>query len=133
MPVPPDLQNPLPPCPSAPSCYRESRSFARPPAALFAQAQHCVRELSGLTIGHAVEIERQTDRLGLHATFRLFLFTDDLDLLVTPHGESAVLHVRSASRVGAGDLGTNRRRVRALLDAVETSPPEAATGRAATR
>jgi uncharacterized protein (DUF1499 family) len=33
-----------------------------------------------------------------------------------------VLHVRSASRVGKGDLGVNRRRVRALFDALETQP-----------
>lgn len=128
----PDPQNPLPPCPATPNCHRESRSFPHPPAALFADALRCVRELSGFTIGHAVEIERAPDRLGLHATFKIFLFTDDLDLLVAPDGTGAALHVRSASRVGGGDLGTNRRRVRALFDAIDAAPP-AATGTAATR
>ncbi len=118
----PDLENPLPPCPATPNCYRESRAFARPPATLFADANRCLRTLSGFTIGHAVEIDRMPDRLGLHATFKMFLFTDDLDLLVAPHGGDAVVHVRSASRVGAGDLGTNRRRVRALLDGLEAEP-----------
>jgi uncharacterized protein (DUF1499 family) len=113
-PAPPE--SPLPPCPATPNCYRESRTFDRPPAQLFTDALACLRELSGLTIGHAVEIERDGERLSLHATFKVLVFTDDFDLRVTRHDGGAVVHVRSASRVGAGDLGTNRRRVRAFLD-----------------
>ena len=111
MPIP----SPLPPC-EAGNCYDESRRFDRTPATLFADALACVRDLSGLTIGHAVEIERDAKLLRLHAPFKVFVFTDDLDLRVTPDGGGAVLHVRSASRVGRSDLGTNRRRVTALFD-----------------
>jgi uncharacterized protein (DUF1499 family) len=107
-------ENPLPACPGTPNCYRASRAFDRPPQALFDAALAAVRELSGLTIGSAAEIER--NGLGLHATFKVFVFTDDLDLRVAPHDGGSVLHVRSASRVGHGDLGTNRRRVQALFD-----------------
>ena len=110
--------SPLPPCASAGNCYRESRAFDRPPDALFAAVLQCLRGLSGLTIGHAVEIERDPKRLSAHAPFKIFLFTDDLDLRVMSHEGGAVLHVRSASRVGKSDFGINRRRVRALLDAV---------------
>lgn len=109
--------NPLPPCPTR-SCYRESRAFDRPPDTLFDDVVRCLRGLSGFTIGHAVEIERDAERLRLHTPFKVFLFTDDLDLRVAPHEGGAVLHVRSASRIGRRDLGTNRRRVRDLLDAV---------------
>lgn len=109
-------ENPLPPCPGTPNCYRESRAYDRPPPALFDDALAAVRDVGGLTVGRATEIER--DGLGLHAAFRVLVFTDDLDLLVAPHDGGAVLHVRSASRVGHSDLGTNHRRVRALFDAL---------------
>ena len=111
-------KNPLARCTIPTNCYRKSRAFDRSPDKLFADALACVRELSGLTIGHAVEIEREQQQLRLHASFRVFVFTDDLDLTVAPFDGGAVLHVRSASRVGAGDLGINRRRVLALLDAI---------------
>jgi uncharacterized protein (DUF1499 family) len=114
--MPPLPENPLPRCPGASNCYRASRAFDRSPQALFDAAVAAVRELDGLTIGHAEEIKR--DGLGLHASFKVFVFTDDLDLRVAAHGGGAVLHVRSASRVGKSDLGTNRRRVEALLDAL---------------
>lgn len=50
----------------------------------------------------------------LHAEFTslLFRFVDDLELLADP--EAGVLQVRSASRTGRSDLGTNRRRVELL-------------------
>jgi uncharacterized protein (DUF1499 family) len=118
--MPPLPDNPLPRCPGTPNCHRESRAYDRTPQALFDAALAAVRDLDGLTIGRAEEIER--DGLGLHASFEVFVFTDDLDLRVAPHGRGAVLHVRSASRVGKGDLGVNRRRVRALFDALETQP-----------
>lgn len=114
--MPPLPDNPLPRCPGTPNCYRESRAYDRPPQALFDAALAAVRDLDGLTIGRAEEIER--DGLGLHAPFKVFVFTDDLDLRVERHGDGAVLHVRSASRVGKSDLGTNRRRVNALFDAL---------------
>jgi uncharacterized protein (DUF1499 family) len=102
------------------NCYRESQAFDRAPQALFDAALAAVRDLDGLTIGRATEIER--NGLGLHAPFKVFIFTDDLDLRVEHHGSGAVLHVRSASRVGRSDLGTNRRRVRALFDALDAQP-----------
>lgn len=50
----------------------------------------------------------------LHFTFTtpLLRFVDDVEFVLAP--ESRVLHVRSASRVGYSDLGTNRRRVEKL-------------------
>lgn len=115
--MPPLPDNPLPRCPGTPNCYRESRAYDRAPQALFDATLAAVRDLDGLTIGRAAEIERSG--LGLHAPFKVLLFTDDLDLRVAPHGRGAVLHVRSASRIGKGDFGVNRRRVQALLDALD--------------
>ncbi len=47
----------------------------------------------------------------LHATFasRIFRFVDDVEFLVDR--DARVVHVRSASRLGYGDMGVNRRRV----------------------
>lgn len=50
----------------------------------------------------------------LHAEFttRWLRFVDDVEFLLDP--AAGVIHVRSASRVGYSDLGTNRRRVEAM-------------------
>ncbi|MEM1044073.1 MAG: DUF1499 domain-containing protein [Bacteroidota bacterium] len=110
--------NPLPPCGVPTNCTRETRPFDRDPEVLFAAALEAVRAVRGLTIGSAKSVEQDADGLGFHAVFSTGLFTDDLHLRVEPHQNGAVLHVRSASRVGLGDLGVNRRRVRALFDAL---------------
>jgi uncharacterized protein (DUF1499 family) len=46
---------------------------------------------------------------------RVFGFIDDVEFLVDE--SASVIHVRSASRLGYSDLGTNRRRVEALRQA----------------
>lgn len=50
----------------------------------------------------------------LAATFTssLFRFVDDLELRIDP--DAGLIHVRSASRVGHGDMGINRKRVELL-------------------
>lgn len=50
----------------------------------------------------------------LHAEFTslIFRFVDDLELRLDR--DTSTVHVRSASRVGKGDLGVNRRRVEEL-------------------
>ena len=50
----------------------------------------------------------------LHAEFttRWLRFVDDVEFVVAP--ADGVIHVRSASRLGREDLGTNRRRVEAI-------------------
>lgn len=59
----------------------------------------------------------------LHAESRtaVFGFIDDVEVLVVPDGDGSVLHFRSASRVGYGDAGTNRRRYHAFAEAVENA------------
>lgn len=48
------------------------------------------------------------------ATTRLFKFKDDMTVTFKRDGEVTVVNVRSKSRVGKGDLGTNARRIRAF-------------------
>lgn len=50
------------------------------------------------------------------ATTRWFAFRDDVVVRVRPAPTGASVDVRSASRVGVGDAGTNARRIRAFRD-----------------
>ena len=49
---------------------------------------------------------------------RLFRFVDDVYLLLLPAHDSTVVFARSASRVGRGDLGQNRRNLGELWEAI---------------
>jgi uncharacterized protein (DUF1499 family) len=61
----------------------------------------------------------------LHAEFRtpLMRFVDDVEFLLDAPGR--VIHVRSASRLGRDDFGTNRRRVERLRERFSPSPTSA--------
>jgi uncharacterized protein (DUF1499 family) len=48
------------------------------------------------------------------ATTRLFKFKDDVTVMITREGDATIVNVRSKSRVGKSDLGTNARRIRAF-------------------
>ncbi|MEP7337040.1 MAG: DUF1499 domain-containing protein [Acidobacteriota bacterium] len=48
------------------------------------------------------------------ATTRLFKFKDDVTITLARQGDATVVNVRSKSRVGKGDMGTNARRIRAF-------------------
>ena len=50
---------------------------------------------------------------------RLFRFVDDVYLLLLPAHDSTVIFARSASRVGKGDHGQNRRNLGELWEAVQ--------------
>lgn len=51
-------------------------------------------------------------------TTRVFRFVDDVYLLMTPVGDSVRVEARSASRLGKGDLGQNRRNLAEFLAAL---------------
>ena len=65
--------------------------------------------------GPRSEIMTQTDRY-IHATYKsaIFRFVDDVEFLVDPKTKN--LHIRSLARMGTGDMGVNRRRVRSIKD-----------------
>ncbi len=52
-------------------------------------------------------------------TTRLFRFVDDIYLLPETRGDSTVVLARSASRLGQGDLGQNRRNLAELWAALD--------------
>lgn len=64
---------------------------------------------------------RETEDGELHAVVvsKLFRFRDDVRVRLEATEEGTRLHVRSASRVGQGDLAANARHVQDLIIAVE--------------
>ena len=86
--------------------------FPAPEDRVFAQAVEVARE-RGWEIVAAVPDEghlEATDRT------RWFGFRDDVVVRVRPDGAGSRVDVRSVSRVGRSDLGTNARRIRGFLD-----------------
>lgn len=87
------------------------------PERLLAAVLAAARGLPGVD-----EVVTSADGLGasLVARTRWLRFADDVDLRVVPVGaEGSSLMVHSRSRLGYHDLGTNKRRVLALLHAVD--------------
>ena len=123
--------NQLPPCPDSPNCVSsqatdeghraEPLSFEGDPAAAWDRLASTIRDMP------RTEIVQDTGEW-MHATFtsRIFRFVDDVLFHLSP--EDRLIHVRSASRVGYGDLGANRKRMKVIRSAFEkaeaTAHPE---------
>ncbi len=109
----------LAPCPSSPNCVSSDAkdSFHRVPAFQLAlpagDAWLVVRETVA-SLPRTAIITESPDYLHAECSSAIFGFVDDLELqLRTAQG---LIAVRSASRLGYGDLGVNRRRVENLRD-----------------
>lgn len=63
-------------------------------------------------------------RLRAEATTPVLRFTDDVWIRVEPADGGSRVEVRSASRIGVADLGTNARRIRDYLDRLARTAPE---------
>ena len=87
-------------------------AFSGEPAAAMARLASVVEGMDG-----AVLVTRQPDYLYATFTTRWLRFVDDVEFaLDAPAG---VIDVRSASRLGAEDFGTNRRRIEAIRSAFD--------------
>ena len=106
-------------CEDRSGCVSESRSYQHPAEAVFSAA---VRAIDRLT---PASIEIGEDRAHLSAVFRVFLFRDDVDVLVDGNGEEANIYVRSASRFERMDIGANARRVTSFFRYLERFLDEA--------
>ena len=65
-----------------------------------------------------VAVDREAGRVEAIATTFWLRFKDDVVILVREHAGGTRVDVRSKSRVGVGDLGTNARRIRRFLAAL---------------
>lgn len=81
------------------------------PSAAFARALAEARAMDWAVVG----ADSAAGRIEATATTRWFGFKDDVVVRVRPEGTGTRLDVRSVSRVGASDVGTNAARIRAYL------------------
>lgn len=82
-----------------------------PPDAAFARALEAARAMGW----EIVADDTSAGRIEATATTRWFGFKDDVVIRIRGEGEGSRVDVRSVSRVGKSDLGTNAARVRAYL------------------
>lgn len=106
--------NPLRPCPGTPNCVRQSRHHPTSPDGLYRAVQEALESL------RPVRLRLSPNGRRAHAVYRVaLLFKDDVDVVVESHEGGSILHARSASRLGAWDLGVNRRRIHRFFNAVQ--------------
>jgi uncharacterized protein (DUF1499 family) len=112
----------LPPCPESPNCVSSEadpadRAHFIPPLPLpdALSPEAALAAFEALVRAAPRTVMHARGPLSLRASQQtwLFRFVDDIEAGVDPQARR--LYVRSASRVGHGDLGTNRRRVAAWL------------------
>jgi len=84
-----------------------------PPARAFERALAAARSM-GWDIAAA---SAEDGRIEATATTRWFRFKDDVVVRVTPSTAGSRIDVRSKSRLGRSDLGTNAKRIRAYFAA----------------
>lgn len=82
-----------------------------PPAVAFAK----VRAAASTMRWELAAVDSAAGRLEATATTRWFGFKDDVVVRVRPDGTGSRVDVRSLSRIGGSDVGTNAERIRAFV------------------
>ena len=110
-------------CPGKPNCVNsefvsDTEHYIEP---LAYSADHAAQVLPRLKtiirdMGGSIQVE-ETDYLAATFTSSLFRFVDDLELRIDT--DQKTIHLRSASRVGYGDGGVNRKRVELLKNSFQ--------------
>jgi len=85
-----------------------------PAAQVFDRAMRAARDAGWELVNASAE----SWRIEATDTTTFFGFKDDIVVRLTPIGSRTVVDVRSVSRVGRGDAGTNARRIREYLAAI---------------
>lgn len=98
-------------------------TVALPPTRVFEAALTVVRTLPHWTV---VKADPAAGLIEAEARMPLWRFVDDVTIRVVPREGGARVWVRSASRVGRGDLGQNARNIRAFLGGLRRALGEAA-------
>jgi uncharacterized protein (DUF1499 family) len=112
----------LRPCPDTPNCVSSQSAVedqAVRPMRFEGDPQEAFARLVGLvdTLPRTVLLQHDEGYAHFEVTTALLRFRDDLELQLD--ATAGVIHLRSCSRVGRSDLGTNRRRVEAIRGAFE--------------
>ena len=111
----------LKPCGDKPNCVcsRDARpGFHMDPIPFEGEAEAALdRAVAALkSLGPTKLIERRPGHVHMVAITRWLRFRDDVEFEIDQ--VAGVLHFRSASRIGYGDLGANRRRMKKVVAAM---------------
>jgi uncharacterized protein (DUF1499 family) len=90
----------------------EAVQLALPPDETFRRVAAAARSMNGWVITREDPANRALEG---YDTSRLFHFKDDFVIVVRDANGQSVVHMRSKSRDGQGDVGTNAKRIRAFL------------------
>ena len=103
----------LPPCGALPNCVNSRGNGGSAIAPLHATAEQWqeLKRWLGTQDNWTINVE-EADFLQAVVKTPLMRFRDDVQLQYNP--QTGVIHVRSSSRLGISDMGTNRRRVESL-------------------
>jgi len=74
--------------------------------------QFAISTVQSLPRWRVVKTDAKQKKICAEATTRIFHFVDDLTIQLQETSGRTVVHVRSASRIGKGDLGQNARNIR---------------------
>lgn len=110
-------QGKLAACPTSPNCVSSQALDAEhriDPLPFHGSSLQSMAKLQSLLhqLPRTAIITATDSYLHAECTSLLFRFVDDLEFLVDDNAR--VIHVRSASRLGKGDLGVNRKRVETI-------------------
>ncbi|MDD1605329.1 MAG: DUF1499 domain-containing protein, partial [Methylococcaceae bacterium] len=114
----------LPPCPTSPNCVSSQAAdkahFIAPFKIVGAiDVASLALKNALLRQSRTVITQEMENTLHAEATSLIFRFVDDVDILLD--SEARLFHIRSASRVGYGDFGVNRKRVENLRSQLQTA------------
>jgi uncharacterized protein (DUF1499 family) len=106
------------PCPDTPNCVSseiasDTDHYIEPIVISDKEASANMEMLKAVIgdMGGTIQTE-QADYLAATFSSPLFGFVDDLEIRFNP--TAGLIHMRSASRVGRGDMGVNRKRIETL-------------------
>jgi uncharacterized protein (DUF1499 family) len=104
-------------CPNSPNCVSsqaiDKEHFIEPFKIIGAINDASLALKNALLAQERTVITQETENtLHAEATSLIFRFVDDVDIILD--SQARLFHIRSASRIGYGDFGVNRKRVEAL-------------------
>jgi uncharacterized protein (DUF1499 family) len=113
----------LKPCPDKPNCVSsevvsDAEHYIEPLVYSADEATSILPRLKTIIVemGGSIQVE-ETNYLAATFTSSIFRFVDDLELRID--ADQKTIHLRSASRVGHGDGGANRKRVERLKNSFQ--------------
>ncbi|TAK63992.1 DUF1499 domain-containing protein [Methylobacter sp.] len=104
-------------CPNSPNCVSSQAADADhfiAPFKVIGNVEEAWAALKNALISQSLTVitSETSNTLHAEATSLVFRFVDDIDAILD--ADAKLIHIRSASRIGYGDFGVNRKRVETL-------------------